>query len=68
MRQIPPDMTPEQAVEFYRRGWINLTRHLRERQHRHLDQHEGDVYHLCQSLASKYGLEESGPLIEPLDT
>lgn len=54
-------------VEFYKQGWLNLTRHLRDRQRRHLDNHDGDVYHLCQSLASKFGLRESGPLIGPID-
>lgn len=44
-------------------GWQRMTEEARRIQHRHLDNHGGDVYHAVQSLASKYGCRDRGQLI-----
>lgn len=57
----------KQEAEKYKQGWMRLTQFLRDKQFAHLDKHEGDIYHFCQSAASKFGLRETGPLIGSID-
>lgn len=47
--------------------WKEMTDQARQIQHRHLDRHEGDVYHAMQSLASKFGHRWNAPLTEAID-
>jgi hypothetical protein len=45
-------------------GWLRMTRAARDIQARHLDNHQGDVYHAMQSLVAKYGAPRTGPMIQ----
>lgn len=49
-------------------GWKRLTDEMRKIQMRHLDNHQGDVYHAMQSLCVKFGYKDKGPMIVPLET
>jgi hypothetical protein len=57
----------EESAEFYRAGWLALTQELRRRQALHLSDPDRQRYHLCQYLASVYGLKEVGhPMTESI--
>lgn len=55
---------PEQAVGDGVDGWRRMTEEARRIQMRHLDKHEGDVYHAMQSLCVKFGKRREGQMIE----
>jgi hypothetical protein len=47
-------------------NWQRMTAEARALQARHLDKHEGDVYHAMQYLAVKFGSKEPWSLTQPL--
>jgi hypothetical protein len=42
--------------------WKEMTDEARKIQMRHLDNHEGDVYHAMQYLIVKFGAKDTGPM------
>jgi hypothetical protein len=64
-RRLEPEKVQSHAD--YNFGWRRLTNALRERQRLHLG--DSKMYHLCQYLASRYGLDEPMvPMIENIPT
>ena len=45
-------------------GWQRMTEAVRDLQRRHIDNHQGDVYHAMQSLAVKFGAPRTGPMFQ----
>lgn len=52
----------EAEVARLQEAWAAMTEEARRIQHRHLDKHDGDVYHAMQSLASKFGFRDNKPV------
>ena len=48
-------------------GWKRMTAEARAIQMRHLDDHQGDVYHAMQSLVVKHGYRSTEPMMQPIE-
>jgi len=46
--------------------WQKMTEEARRIQARHLDHHDGDLYHAMQSLCVKFGYRDTAPLTAAL--
>lgn len=49
-------------------GWQAMTQEAIRIQTRHLDNHQGDVYHAMQHLVTRFGKRRYGNLCEPLES
>ena len=49
-------------------GWQRMTQEARAIQMRHVNKHDGDVYHAMQSLVIKHGFRSDVPLTQPITT
>lgn len=55
-------------LDAAKRAHTDMTNEVMRIGLRHLDSHQGDVYHIMQSLKVKFGAKWDGKLTEPADT
>lgn len=65
---VTANTTPEAVDSEAVKAWQAMTNEARRMQARHLDCHEGDVYHAMQSLCAKFGSRNNSPMLEDIAT